>query len=198
MLSKSTAGDSSVWCSISVTRPMSSCQEAPSTRRSSPMRSTWSSQVRVSRCRDAGACAMSVLLFVAAGEEHAALAHFLFDERPDLVQVLEEPRLALEMEGARARDVDVEDGLDAPRPCAHHDDAVGEEDRLVDLVGNEEHRLAGLVPDLEQLLLHELARLRVERGKRLVHQQDLGVGGERAGQVAALLHAARKLVRVGF
>src|ERR1700730_15672648 len=191
MLSKSTAGDSSVWCSISVARPMSSCRAAPRTRRSSPMRSTWSSQVRVSRCRDTGAWAMSLLLFVATGEEHTALPDFFLDERPDLVQVLEELRLALEMQGARARDVDVEDGLDAPGPRAHHDDAVGEEDGLVDLVGNEEHRLAGLVPDLEQLLLHELARLGIERGERLVHEQDLGVGGERAGQVTALLHAAR-------
>src|SRR4051794_39247448 len=191
MLSKSTAGDSSGWGSISVTRPMSSCQEAPSTRRRSPMRSTWSSQVRVSRCKEAGACAMSVLLFVAAAEEHAALTDFFLDERPDLVQVLEEPRLALEMKRARARDVDVEDRLDAPGPRAHHDDAVGKEDGLVDLVGNEEHRLAGLAPDLEQLLLHELARLGVERGERLVHEQDLRVGGQRAGEVTALLHAAR-------
>src|SRR5215217_2983561 len=181
MLSKSTAGDSSVWCSISVTRPISSCQEAPSTRRSSPMRSTWSSQVRVSRCTEAGAWAMCVLLFVGAGEEHATLADFFLDERPDLVQVLEEPRLTLEMKRARARDVDVEDGLDAPGSRAHHDDAIGEEDRLVDLVGDKQHRLAGLVPDLQQLLLHELARLRVERGERLVHEQDLGVRGERAG-----------------
>ena len=49
---------------------------------------------------------------------------------------------------------------------------------------------------MQQLGLHELARLRIERGERLVHQQDLGIGGERAREVDALLHAARQLGRI--
>src|SRR5579875_386076 len=138
MLSKSTAGASSVWWSISVMRPMSSCQEAPSTRRSSPIRSTWSSQVRVSRCSLVWVCAIKLLLlFAASGQEHAALAYLLLDQGPDLIEVLQELRLALEVQRARARDVDVEDRLDPPGSRAHHDHAVGEEDRLVDLVGDE-------------------------------------------------------------
>ena len=38
-------------------------------------------------------------------------------------------------------------------------------------------------------------RLRVERGERLVHQQDLRIDRERAGEIDALAHAARKLAR---
>ena len=51
-------------------------------------------------------------------------------------------------------------------------------------------------PDSAELHLHELARLRVERGERLVHEQDLRLERQRAGQADALLHAARQLVRI--
>ena len=48
-------------------------------------------------------------------------------------------------------------------------------------------------PDVEQQRLHALARQRVERAERLVHQQEVGFGGERPGQPDALAHAAGKL-----
>ena len=41
-----------------------------------------------------------------------------------------------------------------------------------------------------------LADQRVERREGLVHEQDLGVGAERAGEADALLHAAGQLRRV--
>ena len=41
-----------------------------------------------------------------------------------------------------------------------------------------------------------VAGLVVERAERLVHQQDVGLGGERARELDALAHAARQLVRV--
>ena len=39
---------------------------------------------------------------------------------------------------------------------------------------------------------------RIERGEGLVHQQNIGVGGERAGQSDALLHAAGKLAHAAI
>ena len=48
----------------------------------------------------------------------------------------------------------------------------------------------------KQLGLHDLAGLRVERGERLVHQQDFRIDGERAGEIDALAHAAGELARV--
>ena len=60
---------------------------------------------------------------------------------------------------------------------------------------HEQHRLALLLPDAEQQLLHQRARLVVERAERLVEQQDLRVVGERARHRDALLHAARELLR---
>ena len=52
--------------------------------------------------------------------------------------------------------------------------------------------------DAQQLLLHHLARHRVQRGERFIHQQHLGVGRQDARQRHALLHAARQFRRIVF
>ena len=63
-------------------------------------------------------------------------------------------------------------------------------------MGDEDNGQPGARPDLDQFVLQPLARHRVERAERLVHQHDLGVVGEHAGDRHALLHAAGKLVRI--
>ena len=50
--------------------------------------------------------------------------------------------------------------------------------------------------DAQQLPLHDLARHRIERGERFVHQQHFGIGGQDARQGDALLHAAGQLRRI--
>ncbi|GMA25139.1 hypothetical protein GCM10025864_28980 [Luteimicrobium album] len=66
---------------------------------------------------------------------------------------------------------------------------------LVEVVRDEDDRLAERALQLDELLLHLAADQRVQRRERLVHEQDVGVGGERAGQADALAHAARELRR---
>ena len=53
----------------------------------------------------------------------------------------------------------------------------------------------GLVENAQQFLLHHDLGLRVERGERLVHQQDRPFHDQRARQRHALAHAARQLAR---
>ena len=69
----------------------------------------------------------------------------------------------------RAADLDdlalVEDG-----------DAVGERQRLLLVVGDEDGGDADLALDLLQLDLHLLAQALVERAQRLVEQQERGAG----------------------
>ena len=93
---------------------------------------------------------------------------------------------------------DVEHFLDAAGARAHHRDAIAQQDRLVDRMGDEDHRLAlvGPLHEGKQFLLQDLARLRVERSERLVHQQDRRVHHERAHEADALLHAPGQLVRI--
>ena len=66
----------------------------------------------------------------------------------------------------------VDDGLDLARPRRHHRHPFGEIDRLLHVVGDEDHGLGRALPDAQQLGLHQRAGLRVERAERLVHQQD--------------------------
>ena len=49
-------------------------------------------------------------------------------------------------------------------------------------------------PDAQELEAHLVARQRVERRERLVHQQDVGIEQQRARDRDALLHAAGQLV----
>src|SRR5262249_7181520 len=70
---------------------------------------------------------------------------------------------------ARPSERHVEHLLDAPRTRAHHRDAVAQQDRLVDGMGDEHHGLA-LVRSLhkgKEFLLQDLARLCIERGEWL-------------------------------
>ncbi len=50
-------------------------------------------------------------------------------------------------------------------------------------------------PQIEEILHQQVARLRVERRQRLVHQQHGRAHHQRAGDADALAHAARELLR---
>ena len=68
--------------------------------------------------------------------------------------------------------------------------------RLVDVVGDEQHRLVQLVLDPAELRLQPVPGDRVDRAERLVHQQHRRVGGERPGHADPLPLTAGQLVRV--
>ena len=59
----------------------------------------------------------------------------------------------------------------APRPRRHHDDAVAEHDRLLDVVGHEHDRARLRRQRVREPALHLLARERVERRERLVERE---------------------------
>jgi hypothetical protein len=63
-------------------------------------------------------------------------------------------------------------------------------------VGDHEHRLLRLAHDAHQLVLDGAARQRIQRAKRLVQQQHLGLDGKGARNAHALLHATRQLRRL--
>ena len=85
--------------------------------------------------------------------------------------------------------------METARPRRHDDDAPGEIDGLVDVVGDEHHGAALAAPGREELVLQPHPRQGVERAERLVHQQDLGIDRIGAGDGAALLHAAGQGLR---
>ena len=79
----------------------------------------------------------------------------------------------------------------------HHRDPIGPAGHDAEVVGDEQDRhavaVAQPVEHLEDLRLHR----DVERGRRLVGDQDLGLRGQRDRDHHPLPHAAAELVRVG-
>ena len=63
-----------------------------------------------------------------------------------------------------------------PGPTAQHDHSVGQEQRLVEIVGDQEHGRPVPLPECDQLLLQRLAGQGVERAERLVQQQHRPAG----------------------
>ena len=88
-------------------------------------------------------------------------------------------------------------GLDHA-PVAQHGDRVGQRERLGLVVGDEQGAGAGGAQDRGDLTAQRLAQAGVERGERLVEQDHLGVGRERARERDPLALAAGELVRVGL
>ena len=78
------------------------------------------------------------------------------------------------------------------------DDAVGEFERLLLVVGDEDGGVAGLVVDLAQPAAQLAADLGVERAEGLVEQQQARLDGQRAGQRDALALAAGELGRIAL
>ena len=99
---------------------------------------------------------------------------------------------------ARPRQGDRHLDLHRARMRRHHQHAVGQIDRLRDVMRDVNDGLAGLAPHLGEQPLHVVAGEGVERGERLVHQQHGRIVGERARDGDALLHAARQMVRIGL
>src|SRR5205807_9476367 len=123
-------------------------------------------------------------------------AHIILDQPPNVIHIAYEFGRAFHRKGAWPRQLDG-DALPQPtRPAREDEHTVGQKHRLVDLVGDEQDRLAASFPDAHELRLHDLAGLRVERRERLVHQQDLWVDRQRAREIDPLAHAARELARM--
>src|SRR4051812_4615648 len=85
------------------------------------------------------------------------------EEAIDAPRVDAESLVRLDVEGARARQVDREIVGHAGRAGGENDDAAPEEHGLADPVGDEDDGLAALLPDAEELQIHLLAGKCVER-----------------------------------
>ena len=78
-------------------------------------------------------------------------------------------------------------------PLGDHTDPVGERGRVLEVVRDEDRRQPEVAEQLLQLGTDVGARVRVERGHRLVQEQDRRVARERTRQRDALALAAGEL-----
>src|SRR5262249_53234520 len=98
---------------------------------------------------------------------------------------------------AGGRLVDVRGGADLHDPAAVHDaEALAERHGLLLVVRDHDEGDAEALLDVEQLELRVLAQLLVERGQRLIEQQQFRPLDQRTRQRYALALAARQLVRL--
>ena len=79
---------------------------------------------------------------------------------------------------------------------AHDHHLIAELDGFVDVVGDQDDRLADLPLQTQEELVQFAADDRVDGGERLVHQQHERVGGQRPGDTDALLLTAGQLHRI--
>ena len=101
------------------------------------------------------------------------------------------------LDGAWPAELDRNVGNDAARAGAHDHNAVRHRYRLGEVVRDEDDRASLALPQAEEHILQLQLRLRIERAKRFVHQQDGGVETKGARQGDALAHALRECLGVG-
>ena len=77
-------------------------------------------------------------------------------------------------------------------PALHQGNAVAQFERLIQIMADENNGALQFGLQIQQLVLQAGADQRVKGGKRLVHQQNGGLGGKGAGKADALLHPSRK------
>ncbi len=84
--------------------------------------------------------------------------------------------------------------------AAQDDDAVGQQDGFFDVVGDDEDGRVGIFlpgPELQQFAAQVLGGEHIQRGERLVHEENFGLHHQRAGKADALLHAAGEFLGIG-
>ena len=89
-------------------------------------------------------------------------------------------------------------GRDARGPRAQHDNPPGEEQRLLDIVGDQQGGEARRAATAHELGLHGEARQRVELASGSSRSSSRGSLTSARAKRHALRHAARKLVRIGL
>src|SRR5579872_4364095 len=126
------------------------------------------------------------------------LHHLVLEHAPDLpvqgAKILTQPDFG-DVARTGQRDAPVADDARG-RTRGHDHDAISERDRLFEIVGDEQHRLAVGAPEFEQEIAHDLAGLGIERSERLVHQENFGVADQDLRKPDALALAAREHVRI--
>jgi len=101
---------------------------------------------------------------------------------------------------AGLRQIDLDLGRDPAWVGREYEDAVAHQHRLLDIVGNDQHRFdrhPSFRPQVEQIGTQRFRRQHIECRERFVHQQQRRIDDDRARQPNALAHPARQLLGIG-
>ena len=150
----------------------------------------------VERLRFAGSKpAEDLVRYVSESGDQGLRAHdILRRQDPRAVNVRDKVRYIVV--GGRRQDLRSGTYLD-DRALAHDHNALPDAHRFIEIVGDKYDRSAELSIQRNEQILHFAPSDRIERRERLVHEHNLGIGGEGTGESHSLLHAPGKLCRVG-
>ena len=103
-----------------------------------------------------------------------------------------EARIVIERRAiARTRQIDAEVRAQTRAGAGpQRNNPIRHEQGFIDIVGDQDDRLAGLDGQARDLVLQFGAGQRIEGAERLIEQQDVGAGGQGARYADALAHAA--------
>src|SRR5689334_10811599 len=108
--------------------------------------------IRARRRRECALAAETAMRSSAEGSCGTSVMALAFEQRADLARQPDVFGMAEGLGGdARPRQIDLQLADDASGARRHHDDAVAEENRLVDGVGDQHYGLAAREPDALQL-----------------------------------------------
>ncbi len=120
--------------------------------------------------------------------------------RQHLVDVVDQLRERRRLAVARMRNRHSEIRAHMARIAPKHNDAIGQQYRLFDVVRHDEDRLCRnrlLLPKLQQFTAQVLRRQHVQGREGLVHKQHFGLDDQCPRESDALPHPAGELLRIG-
>src|ERR1700727_2319717 len=111
---------------------------------------------------------------------------------PDAADMMIKLRMLAHRHNVRSVAVELEHvlGDDRARTVRKNNDAVGQADRLLDIMGDQKQRTSLFAHELGGVSLNQDLGLEIEGREGLVEQQHLWISGEGAGEGDALAHAA--------
>ena len=81
----------------------------------------------------------------------------------------------------RTRQIHGKFALHPAGPKSKQRHTIGEAYGFAHVVGHKNNSAPGLRPDALQFVVQQVAGLSIERGEGLIHQQDIGLGGQGSG-----------------
>src|SRR5262245_10342382 len=122
-------------------------------------------------------------------------SNVLSQDPPYFIDGVEVVLVAADLVGTfAALDVWSKESQHSTRPLGQQDDLIGKIGGFLDAVGNEDHGLFFDLEQVEQILLKFSPRLLIDRREGFVHENDVGIDGERAGKANPLPHSTREVV----
>ena len=97
-----------------------------------------------------------------------------------------------------SREIDLNLAIDPPGRRGHDNNAMAHVDRFINVVGDEQHRGATILPQAQNFVLHPHAGKGVERAERFIEQENFGMVDQCSCKRNTLGHAAGKMMRIGI